>query len=172
MLAAGKRPAYVLYVDACGGRRRFRAFSAVFSARRLDVLQMYYLGGRLRKAAKNPSKISPAAGPVGQNSNNPFILGAVTGSDKWTSCLDSKNPLPLGHFSPRPPEGGEGRVRGQFALLKIFRGKTGMPGNSRQHLWADFVMIVEGEDIMRPTRSGKNTMGATVLPFDCPTDAE
>jgi hypothetical protein len=47
-----------------------------------------------------------------------------------------------------------------------------MLGNPCQHSWAYFFAVVEGEYVLRPTGTGKNTMGTAVLPLDCPTNAK
>ena len=46
-----------------------------------------------------------------------------------------------------------------------------MFGYSRQHLWANLVLVMKSKDYIRPTGTEKNFMG-TEFAFDVPTDAK
>ena len=46
-----------------------------------------------------------------------------------------------------------------------------MFGYSRQHLWANLVLVMKSKDYIRPTGTEKNFMG-TGFAFDVPTDAK
>ena len=41
-----------------------------------------------------------------------------------------------------------------------------------EHLRADLFAVMKCEDVVRPTRTGKDTMRSALLSFDCPADAQ
>ena len=56
--------------------------------------------------------------------------------------------------------------------LQVSGSQTGMFGNPRHHARADFVIVVECEDIIRPTDSFQNLMRSARLTLDAPADLE